>query len=104
MAGEVRLREDADAGDAAGVGKLMPLWQLARVQIDVAHHPCEEGLQGREIDQPIRCAPIGLDNPFDTRHRLSGLAPRILAVLDSPPAMLFGEYTVKVRATGRCVR
>ena len=45
VAGDVRFRKEAYAGDAAGVRELMPVGFAERVQVELADERAEEGFQ-----------------------------------------------------------
>jgi len=54
VAGDVRFGEQAEAGDAAGTGKLMPLGSANGTQLHAANHAMEERFDGAEVAQRIR--------------------------------------------------
>ena len=68
MAGDVRFREQAKAGDSAGPGKLMPLRSADRTQLHAANHAMEKRFDGTQVAQrqesamPLLAAE-GLDDP-----------------------------------------
>jgi hypothetical protein len=53
VAGDVRLREQAKAGDAAGAGKLMPLRFADRAKLQAANHAVEERFDRAKVAQRI---------------------------------------------------
>ena len=54
MAGDVRFREQAKAGDTAGPGKLMPLRCADRTQLQASDHAMEERFDGAQVAERIR--------------------------------------------------
>lgn len=51
MAGDVGFRKKAEARDAAGPGKLMPLRLADRAKLHAANHAMEERFHGAEVAQ-----------------------------------------------------
>ena len=54
MAGDVRFREQAKTGDAAGPGKLMPLRSADGTQFQAANHAMKKRFDGAKVAQRIR--------------------------------------------------
>ena len=54
MAGDVRFREQSEAGYSAGPGKLMPLRCADRTQLHAANHAMEKRFDGAKVAQRIR--------------------------------------------------
>jgi len=69
VASDVRLREQAEAGDAAGAGKLMPLRFADGPQLHAANHAMEKGFDRAKVAQRFGGATEGLDDPLDSAHR-----------------------------------
>ena len=53
VASDVRLREQAKPGDAAGAGKLMPLRLADRAKLHASNHAMEERLDRTKVAQRI---------------------------------------------------
>ena len=49
MAGDVRFREQAKAGEAAGPGKLMPLGWADGTQFQAANHAMKKRFDGAQV-------------------------------------------------------
>jgi len=54
VASDVRFGEEAEAGDAACAGKLMPLRLADGPQLHAANHAVKEGLDGAKVAQRFR--------------------------------------------------
>lgn len=82
MAGDVRFREQAEAGDAAGSWKLMPLRFADGAQLHPANHAVEKCFHRAEVAQRIRGATEGLDDPFDAAHARVTTTPEAFRIPD----------------------
>src|SRR5580704_11397613 len=70
MASEMRFGEQADTGDAAGVGELMPARFAQRMEIHGSHDQAEQFLQALLVYQRRDVATVRLHDPLQTVHRL----------------------------------
>ena len=64
MAGEVGFGEEAEAGDAAGAGELVPEGFGDGVEGHAVDQVLEKGTEEREIVEALRLAPKRLNDPF----------------------------------------
>jgi len=72
VAREMRLGQQAKAGDPSGTGKLMPLGFADGPELHFPNEPVEQIPQNRRITQRLRRASKGFDNPFDSAHSWRG--------------------------------
>lgn len=68
MTGEMRLGQQTQARDSAGVRELMPMWFTHDPKLQVADDLLKKLLQRGQIPQRLRRAAVCLDNPFDSVH------------------------------------
>lgn len=64
MAGEVGFGKEAEAGDAAGAGELVPEGVGDGVERHAVDDVLEEGAEERKILEALRFAPKRLNDPF----------------------------------------
>src|SRR5438128_2161794 len=72
VAGQMRLGEQIETGDAAGVWKRMPVAGTDDVEFEFAEQPIAERLHRRQVAESLRIAIQRLDDPLNAHERRSG--------------------------------
>src|SRR5580698_2615484 len=105
MAGEMRFGEQADTGDAASIGELMPARFAQRMEIHGGYDQAEQFLQAVLVYQRRHVATVRLHDPLQTVHRLllcrAALRTELRCTRDLVPA-IGAELGIGGRSGWRC--
>jgi hypothetical protein len=68
VAGKVRFREQAQAGNTAAARKLVPLRGAHWTEAQVANQSVEESAEEFKVPQSFRTTPLRINNPLNPTH------------------------------------